>query len=177
MTSAGAKPSEGESNAAGFAQRMERVDQILGTLTSQAAPGTLSAIAGSVPIVGPLLQRGAQSDAQQQYQQAAQDWIRAKLRKESGAAIGKDEMEQEYRTYFPQVGDSAAVLAQKEQARAVATAAMKRSAGRAYEPYVAPTPPATPQAANRPVAAQEGAVSADRAGRAIVFRNGQWVYQ
>ena len=177
LTSAGAKPSEGESNAAGFATRMERVDQILGGLTSQAAPGTLSAIAGSIPIVGPILQRGAQSDAQQQYQQAAQDWIRAKLRKESGAAIGKDEMEQEYRTYFPQIGDSAAVLAQKEQARAVATAAMKRSAGRAYEPYVAPAPPATPPAANRPAAAQEGAVSADRSGRAIVFRNGQWVYQ
>lgn len=175
LTSAGAKPSEGESNAAGFAQRMERVDQILGGLTSQAAPGTISAIAGSIPVVGPLLQRGAQSDVQQQYQQAAQDWIRAKLRKESGAAIGKDEMEQEYRTYFPQIGDSAAVLAQKEQARAVATNAMKRSAGRAYEPYVAPA--TTPPAANRPAAAQEGATSTSASGRPIVFRNGQWVFQ
>jgi hypothetical protein len=177
LMGAGAKPSEGESNAAGFAQRMERVDQILGGLTSQAAPGVLSSVAGSVPIVGPLLQRGAQSDVQQQYQQAAQDWIRAKLRKESGAAIGKEEMEQEYRTYFPQVGDSAAVLAQKEQARAVATDAMRRSAGKAYQPYVAPAPPANAPAASRPAAAQEGATSTSASGRPIVFRNGQWVFQ
>lgn len=53
----------------------------------------------------------------QQYRQAAREWIRAKLRKESGAAIGKDEEEQEFRTYFPQYGDGPKVIQQKRQAR------------------------------------------------------------
>ncbi len=177
LMGAGGKPSNEESNAAGFAQRMERVDQILGTLGSSSAPGALSAVAGSIPILGQVAQRGVQSPVQQQYQQAAQDWIRAKLRKESGAAIGAEEMEQEYRTYFPQVGDTAEVLAQKEQARAVATNAMRKAAGRAYEPYVPPAAPAEQQQAARPAAAQEGATATARNGRPIVFRNGQWVYQ
>jgi hypothetical protein len=167
---AGSKPTEGEANAAGFAQRMERVNSILSGLPANAAPDILTATAGGIPLVGGVAQRGIQTAQQQQYKQAADDWIRAKLRKESGAAIGKEEMEQEYKTYFPQIGDSQEVIKQKTQAREVATAAMKRAAGRAYEPYT------QSQAADRP-AAQEGAKATDRQGRAIVYRNGQWVYQ
>lgn len=140
--SAGGKPTEAEQNAAGFAQRMERVTGIIDALPPSAAPGVSSAVAGSIPFVGGVAQRGVQSEQTQQFQQAANDWIRAKLRKESGAAIGKDEMEAEFRTYFPQINDGPAVIAQKAEARRVATEAMKTSAGKAYRPYVAP-PPAT----------------------------------
>jgi hypothetical protein len=132
----GGKPSEGESNAAGFAQRMERSQQILSQLPTSAVPGVLSATAGAIPLVGGLAQRGVQSAQEQQFKQAADDWIRAKLRKESGAAIGRDEMESEYRTYFPQVGDTPEVISQKAYARQVATNAMKTSAGKAYKPFV-----------------------------------------
>ena len=138
---AGGKPTEAEQNAAGFAQRMERVTGIIDALPPSAAPGMGSAIAGSIPFVGGVAQRGVQSEQTQQFQQAANDWIRAKLRKESGAAIGKDEMESEYRTYFPQVNDGPAVIAQKADARRVATEAMKTAAGKSYRPYV-PTAPA-----------------------------------
>lgn len=136
LMGAGGKPSEGESNAAGFAQRMERSQQILSGLPPAAAPGVASAMAGAVPFVGNVLQRGVQNAQEQQYKQAADDWIRAKLRKESGAVIGQEEMESEYRTYFPQVGDTPEVIAQKAYARQVATNAMKTSAGRAYSPFV-----------------------------------------
>lgn len=138
---AGGKPTESEQNAAGFAQRMERVTGIIDALPTTATPGMGSAIAGSIPFVGGAAQRGIQSSETQQYQQAANDWIRAKLRKESGAAIGKDEMESEYKTYFPQVGDGPAVIAQKADARRVATEAMKISAGKSYRPFE-PTAPA-----------------------------------
>ena len=37
----------------------------------------------------------------QQYRQAADDWIRAKLRRESGAAIAPGEMDSEYKNIFP----------------------------------------------------------------------------
>ena len=51
----------------------------------------------------------------------------------------EDEMEQEYRTYFPVVGDSDEVIAQKRRARELTTDAMIRSAGPVYaEPVTAP---------------------------------------
>lgn len=148
--SAGGKPTEAEQNAAGFAQRMERVDSIINSLPPAAAPGMGSAVSGSIPFVGGVVQRNIQSADTQRYQQAANDWIRAKLRKESGAAIGKDEMESEFKTYFPQVGDTPAVIAQKTEARRIATDAMKISAGKSYKPFE-PTAPAAPVAAGAPV--------------------------
>lgn len=133
------KPTEAEQNAAGFSQRMERTEKILQSL-SGAQPGYGSAVAGSTPLVGQAMQRIVQSPDTQKYKQAADDWIRAKLRKESGAAIGKDEMDAEYRTYFPQPGDGAPVIAQKAEARRVATEAMRLNAGSQYRPYVPPQP-------------------------------------
>ena len=148
--SAGGKPTESEQNAAGFAQRMERVDSIINALPTAAAPGMGSAVSGAIPFVGGVVQRGIQSADTQRYQQAANDWIRAKLRKESGAAIGKDEMESEYKTYFPQVGDTPEVIAQKADARRVATEAMKISAGKSYRLFE-PTAPTAPAAGGAPV--------------------------
>lgn len=69
----------------------------------------------------------------QAYNQLAKQWIRAKLRKESGAAIGNEEMEQEFRTYFPQYGDGPEVLKQKALARAEATKGMIAESGGAYQ--------------------------------------------
>ena len=106
-------------------------------------------MAEAVPFVGGALARGVvQSADTQMYDQAAQDWIRAKLRKESGAAIGADEARQEYATYFPMVGDSAEKIAQKAEARRVVTEGMQKSAGKSYTPYTplapAPAPAAQP---------------------------------
>lgn len=53
----------------------------------------------------------------QRYRQGAEMWIRAFLRKESGAAIGADEFKRDFVVYFPQPGDSKEVLKQKERAR------------------------------------------------------------
>jgi hypothetical protein len=129
----GAALTEGQSNAFGFAQRMERANSILPPLEASGSyPGVGSAMAGAIPFVGGAAQRTVQSPDVQRYQQAASDWIRAKLRKESGAAIGVDEANQEYATYFPMSGDSAAVIEQKRQARLLATEAMKMSAGKTY---------------------------------------------
>lgn len=69
----------------------------------------------------------------QQYRQAADDWIRAKLRRESGAVIAKSEMQTEYETYFPQIGDSQEVIDQKKMAREKAMNAMKIASGKEYK--------------------------------------------
>lgn len=71
-------------------------------------------------------------EAYQTYKQAAEQWIRAKLRKESGAAIGKDEMAHEFQTYFPQYGDGPALRAQKARAREQATRGMIAESAGAY---------------------------------------------
>ena len=132
----GGKPTEGETNAAGFAQRMELAQSIFDRLPAGSQPGMGTRMAEAVPFVGGALARGVvQSSDTQMYDQAAQDWIRAKLRKESGAAIGVDEARQEYATYFPMVGDSAEKIKQKAEARRVVTLGMQKSAGKAYTPY------------------------------------------
>lgn len=57
------------------------------------------------------------SEENQRYKQAASDWVRAKLRWESGAVISPDEMEKEFQTYFPVYGDSDEVIEQKARSR------------------------------------------------------------
>jgi len=131
----GGKPTEGETNAAGFAQRMELAQSIIGGLPAGSQPGAGTRTLEAIPLVGGALARSGQSVETQQYDQAAQDWIRAKLRKESGAAIGVDEAKQEYATYFPMVGDTPEKIAQKAEARRVVTLGMQKSAGKAYTPY------------------------------------------
>ena len=142
----GGKPTEGETNAAGFAQRMELSNSIINSLPAGSQPGAMTRTLESIPFVGGVAARSGQSAETQKFDQAAQDWIRAKLRKESGAAIGVDEARQEYATYFPMVGDTAEKIAQKAEARRVVTLGMQKAAGKAYEPYTplapAPTAPA-----------------------------------
>ena len=137
----GGQPTEGQANAAGFAQRMELAESILKGLPAGSQPGAGTRIAEMFPLVGGALARSGQGADTQMYDQAAQDWIRAKLRKESGAAIGVDEARQEYATYFPMVGDTPEKIKQKAEARRVVTEGMQKSAGRAYTPYVAPQQP------------------------------------
>jgi len=69
----------------------------------------------------------------QQYRQAADDWIRAKLRRESGAVIAPAEMQKEYEIYYPQIGDSQAVMDQKKSARKQAEKSMKIASGKQFK--------------------------------------------
>jgi hypothetical protein len=120
---------EGQRLAAGFADRMVSAEAIIKQLPPQALPTEFTSLAGGVPVFGGYLQRKAMSPEQQKYKQAADNWIRANLRKESGAVIGADEMQAEYETYFPQPGDSPEVIEQKAEARETTTNAMIKNAG------------------------------------------------
>jgi hypothetical protein len=147
LRGAGSAPTEGQSNAAGFAQRMELAESIINRLPAGSQPGAGTRIAEAVPFVGGALARSVQSPETQMYDQAAMDWIRAKLRKESGAVIGEQEARDEYATYFPMVGDTPQKIQQKAETRRVATLAMQKTAGKAYTPYVPPAPAPAPAAA------------------------------
>jgi hypothetical protein len=120
---------EGQRLAAGFADRMVSSEAIIEQLPPDALPTEFTSLAGAVPFAGTYLQRKAMTPEQQKYKQAADNWIRANLRKESGAVIGADEMAAEYETYFPQPGDSPEVIQQKAEARKITTQAMIKNAG------------------------------------------------
>lgn len=68
----------------------------------------------------------------QRYRQAAEQWIRAFLRKESGAAIGADEFKRDFVVYFPQPGDKPEVIAQKEAARVAAAGGIAGEGGKFF---------------------------------------------
>jgi len=124
-------PSGEESNAAGFLVRMKDATKLLDTFEGQGKPNIGTSVSGSIPLIGGYLERSAQTKEQQQYKNAALAWIRAKLRKESGAAIGKAEAEQEYQNYFPVVGDTKEVIAQKRSLRQSAMDEMRIASGKA----------------------------------------------
>ena len=132
---------EGQKLSAGFANRMVRSQNILNTFEQEGVglPTTGTSFAGGVPFVGGYLERQMMDTDQQRYKQAAMNWIRANLRKESGAAIGDEEAAQEYATYFPLPGDDAETIRQKRDARDATTQAMIMNAGPVFEmPTLAP---------------------------------------
>lgn len=130
--SAGKPPAaltEGQSNALMFGARMgaanEEIDQLAAKGTNM--PSVLKQSAENIPLVGRMAGaavNSTQTPAQQQVEQAKRDFINALLRKESGAAIGQDEFKNADRQYFPQVGDSPAVIAQKRRNRELAQQTM-----------------------------------------------------
>jgi hypothetical protein len=150
------KPTEGQGLSAGYASRMAEAEPIIQQYEDVLASGT-ETLRANLPIVGNY---AASSEYQEGYQ-AASDWVRAKLRKESGAVIGEDEMAEEIRQYFPQPGDGPEVIAQKRRARETAIQAMQKQAGPAG------------QGGGQPQPGEPTAMNAQ--GDILVFRNGQWV--
>lgn len=128
---------EGERNAAGYLMRMTEASKLLDQFEGSGAATYGTQTAAAVPFVGGAIRRAVMTPEQQQYRQAQEDWVRAKLRKESGASIATDEMDREIETYFPMPGEGKEVIAQKRKARATANAAMRQSSGRATTPEAA----------------------------------------
>lgn len=122
------KPPSNDSErlAAGYHDRMVAAEKIISDIGSAGNP-TATQVAGES--LGSVPGRIASTAAQQQYKQAQSDWVRAKLRKESGAVIGPKEMQDEIDTYFPRLGDGPEVIKQKADARAIAQDAMMKNAG------------------------------------------------
>lgn len=96
----------------GYADRTNQSDVIIGKLGSQFASAGLGNILGSLNPTNLL-----KSSDRQQYEQAQRNFVNAVLRRESGAAISASEFDSAKKQYFPQPGDSPAVVAQKEENR------------------------------------------------------------
>lgn len=133
---------------AAFAARMQNSEDIISNVLTKdpeakfaktGVAGKTEAVLSAIPSfgltdkIGAGIVKASSNPEEQKYLNAAQEWIRAKLRKESGAVIGPQEMIDEYATYFPVPGDSIEVIQQKEEMRKFATEAMKKESGGAYE--------------------------------------------
>lgn len=115
----GEKPlTDAQAKAALFGTRMQEANKIFDKLaesgTNTSIPGSRSGLGfgGAINAVS--------SESQQMLDQAKRDYINAVLRRESGAVISDSEFANAERQYFPQIGDSAAVIAQKKKNREVA---------------------------------------------------------
>lgn len=138
-------PTESQAKAGMYASRMEEAEKRIQALSAQGATGrgwnaTAADMIGSVPVLGGAANL-LRSAGNQQVRQAQLDWAGAKLRFESGATITPAEIEQEAERYFPKAGDSADVIKQKAEARALAAQEMRRVAGRAAAPSTNPSAP------------------------------------
>lgn len=137
-TTKGAKqtkpPTEGQAKALMFGSRMAVADEVLREMEAEGKrlPNVAKQAAESVPVIGGALGMGANfftTDTEQQIEQAQRDFINAVLRRESGAAIATSEFKNAQRQYFPQPGDSAAVIRQKAANRRTAIEGMKAEFG------------------------------------------------
>lgn len=136
---------EGQLSAANFANRMVENSNILDALEEKHGgaktgfAGAAEAVISAIPSMGITDKLGkgivkmAATPQEQQYLNAAQNWIRANLRKESGAVIGDQEMIDEYSTYFPTAGDSPEVIEQKRKARKETEKGMVAQSAGAYQ--------------------------------------------
>lgn len=137
ITTAEKEPSGEEKKSAGYLIRMKdaqiEIEALLGK-EPQFDPSS------KVEITRGIL-NWSRTPEMRKYKILATDWIRAKLRKESGAVIGEAEMADEYALYFPVFGDGPEEVKLKSGRRAIAEDSMKVSASRAWVPGISRSNP------------------------------------
>ena len=115
----GGKPlTEGQSKALLFGTRMQEANEVLDALASD---GKVFSTPGSTAGYGiGAAVNALNSSGGQQLDQAKRNFLNAVLRRESGAVIADSEFANADKQYFPQIGDSKDVIAQKKRNREVA---------------------------------------------------------
>lgn len=110
-----------QSKALQFGARMQTSGQNLDQLAARGVdqPGLIKRAADAINLGAAA--NWTQSPEQQQVEQSQRDFVNAVLRRESGAAIADHEFDNAKKQYFPQVGDSPEVIAQKQRNREIAT--------------------------------------------------------
>lgn len=117
-----------------YGTRTAQSDKVLRDLEDKVSTVGLSVkqAAQSVPLIGGMMGAAGNvmlSDSQQRVEQAQRDFVNAVLRQESGAVISDAEFANAKKQYFPQPGDSPAVVTQKRRNREIAINGFKRMSG------------------------------------------------
>jgi len=152
----GTAMTEAQSNAAMFGGAMAQAQNTIkqleksGTVKNAVVPGLLTGLAQMVPFgvgenIGNVIQSTFNADPtgligpnadQQKLAQAQLAFATAYLRKTSGAAFGASEVSNTIKEFFPLIGDSQKVIAQKESARDRAVEGMKMSTNKEGRKYI-----------------------------------------
>src|SRR3990167_2292528 len=114
---------DSERSALGYATRMVEADSIIDRIGNK--------FTGVSSYGGQYLPNILQSSDRQQFEQAKRNFVNAVLRRESGAVISDQEFANAERQYFPQPGDTAGTLAQKDSNRATVIRNLQLSGGQA----------------------------------------------
>lgn len=148
-----------------YGKRLEQAENVFDDLTKKGFDrASMSEGAASLFQRGPL-EDFKSSDLKRQ-EQAERNFLTAILRKESGAAISATEFDTGEKMYFPRLGDTPEVLAQKKANREQAKQGMKLGAGPAWEQIKTVTPTA--------VKAKEGDKK-EWEGKNYELRGDKWV--
>ena len=129
--SAADKPlNESQANSLMYGKRMQAANKILENLESKGV--TRGSLLSKLPVVGSSIGNTpfvGNNEDQRKYEQAKLNFINAVLRKESGASIADSELDRAEKQYFPQIGDSEAVIKQKAANRRQVTNTMLSNVG------------------------------------------------
>jgi hypothetical protein len=143
-------PTEGQSNAQLYADRMRAAEKVLeDPAAAAAAASSTQRTLSSIPFAGNY----AVSSDFQRADQAQRDFVNATLRRESGAAISPSEFDNAKKQYFPQPGDKPAVLEQKRRNRQIAIDGITRAGGPSYQRQQAAPAQQAPAASQQPTQA------------------------
>jgi len=154
-----ANPTEGQGKASLYATRAAEADKILNDLGNNYSrlgvaaknSGIAEYIPGATTAINAL-----SSDNTQSADQAQRNFINAILRQESGAAISSSEFDNARKQYFPQPGDSDAIVRQKAANRQTAIEGLNTMAGPLAKKNIIPK--SEPMPAPKPGAIVDGYV-------------------
>lgn len=121
---------ESQANSLMYGKRMQTSNKILENLESKGV--TRGSLLSKLPVVGSSIGNTpfvGNNEDQRKYEQAKLNFINAVLRKESGASIADSELDRAEKQYFPQIGDSEAVIKQKAANRRQVTNTMLSNVG------------------------------------------------
>jgi hypothetical protein len=118
------KLTEGQSKDVGYLTRAITANETLNT-NEGALTGVKDTAAASLPVIGNMVV----SEEYQMADQAGREFLAAVLRKDTGAAVTKQEFDIYGKMYLPRPGDGPDVLEQKRIARARALEGIQRGLG------------------------------------------------
>ncbi len=123
-------PSAAQFTAAGYANRVVQTNDIFDNLADEISGMSSSTMLfqRNIPTWMP-----GKTETMKLLEQAERNFINALLRRESGAAIADTEFESASKQYFPQAGDTPAVLKQKKDNRDLIEHNLIRESGAAFQ--------------------------------------------
>lgn len=129
---------DAQSKAYLFGSRMQESNEVLKELAKdENGNTTTSHPMARAPLLGNVV-NAFQGENRQMLDQAKRDFMSAVLRRESGAAIADSEYSNADKQYFPQIGDSPAVIEQKSRNRQLALDGILKEVPEKHRPKVIP---------------------------------------